>query len=242
MIKKILGSVFILYGIFFITRVANINDVGSTVPTAGAYMFGQYLSTVGFGIIYLLASIPLFLFDNAYKKSYVEGFRARNKQCATIIVSIIVLAIPSLLMAFSIGTISGKMSVQAESPVAFYLLFLVTFLVAMLPVLVYSMMADTYVYPFLKCKKCFIVNDGIADTYFNACYNSYSEDNSVLANNELLFLPKLYCVIPKSQIKSIEESNQIVYKQVVFHLTNGKKIKIITRQYNNIMRAFNSAN
>ena len=58
---------------------------------------------------------------------------------------------------------------------------------------------------------------------------------------ELELYPKLLCLIPFNQITSVVSKKTMNGSMVYFNLTNGKKLKLITKHYTYIAKAINDA-
>ena len=225
MIRKIYGVLLLVFAAFLTYSVVYtallMNDVGYDNP---GYLLGMGLPVVA----YLFSGIFLIRFDSVYKKSYVEGFKARRKQCTLIVVYIVVF--------FVFAFLGGKSMFDS---IFNLILWAVLYFV---PGMFFAIMLAFYAVPYWNCNKKFSYIENALNTYLTPeeAFKSYSEDNFVLANSKVLFLPKIFCVIPLDQIASVKFVNIIVEKDVYFHLTNGKKIEIVADQkkYESIKAAF----
>ena len=227
MIKKILGGLFFVAAILIlIGSIANgsfMGDHGSVAATYGAFV-GTMLPI----IVNVCAGIFLIRFDRVYKMTYIEGFKVRKKQCSIIILFFIL---------YDIGMI-----IAVGNAVYSYLSGLI--LVALLyfaPVIIFMVMLGVYATPYWACRKNFKLDDSMLNDYFyfNATFYTYSEDNSVLASDKVLFFPKTFCIMPFSQIASAEFKNSGIEQDVIFKLVNGKKIEMVAgkKRYEEIASA-----
>ena len=231
MIRKILGILlWIMAALILLGSIANgsfMSDRGSAAATYGAFV-GTMLPIVA----NVLAGIFLVRFDSVYKKTYVEGFKTRKKQCSKIVTFIAVYAV----FMFFAGIGAG-----ASGADNYLLAFVVSALPYFVPVMIFAMMLGIYATPFWACQKNFNLDDAMLNEYLsvNETFYSYSEDNTVIASNKVLFFPKTFCTMPFCQIASTKFKNLGVEQDVVFNLTNGKKIEIVAgkKQYDNIVSA-----
>ena len=230
MVKKIIGSLFFVAAILgFVGAAVNgtlAQDLGSAAAT-----YGSFVGTLIPVIAYILSGIFLFSFDNIYKNSYIDGFMARKKQCSKITTFLIVFGIMSILAAFGAG-LSGLDNIFTK--------ILTAMLPYFIPAIVFSVMSSIYVIPYqLSIKNCNL--DEIAlNAYLSSeeVFYTYTEDNSVLASNKVLFFPKIYCVIPFDQIASTKFYNMIE-QDIIFTLTNKNKVEIVAgkKQYAGVLAA-----
>lgn len=231
MIRKILGGLlWAVAALILIGSIANgsfMSDRGSAAATYGAFV-GTMLPI----ITNIFAGLFLMTFDNVYKKSYVEGFKARKKQCSKIV---LFLAIYAMFMFFA-GIGAG-----ASGADNFILALIVAVLPYFVPMMIFAFMLSYFAIPYWNCNKNFKFNEGVLNEYLsvNESFKSYAEDNSVLANNKVLFLPKTFCIFPLEQIASTKFTNIIVEQDVFINLTNGKKIEIVAgkKKYDSIVVA-----
>ena len=231
MLRKILGGLlWAVAALILIGSIANgsfMSDRGSTAATYGAFV-GTMLPIVA----NVLAGIFLMNFDGAYKKTYVEGFKVRKKQCSRIVVFIVVYAVFLLFAAIGAGT-SG-----ADN---YLLAYIVAALPYFIPMMIFAMMLGIYATPYWACQKNFKFDDAMLNEYLSVdeTFYTYSEDNSVIASSKVIFFPKTFCILPFEQIASTQFKNLGVEQDVVFSLTNGKKIEIVAgkKQYDSIVSA-----
>ena len=236
MVKKILGGfLFIIAALILIGAIANgsfMSDRGSAASTYGAFV-GTMLPIV----VNVIAGIFLFRFDGVYKKNYVEGFKARKKQCSKIVAFIVVYAVFMLFAGIGAG-MSGTDN------------YLLSYIVSALPyfvsMMIFAMMLGIYATPFWACQKNFKLDDALLNEYLsvNETFYSYSEDNTVIASNKVIFFPRTFCAMPFAQIDNVKFKNIGVEQDVVFKLKNGKKIEIVAnkRKYDNIISALTAHN
>jgi len=93
--------------------------------------------------------------------------------------------------------------------------------------------------PYWKSKKLFLNSGEALNRYLslNESFTAYHE--TVLASDKALYFPKLFCVVPFDQIQSIKLSKQLWEQDVYFNLINGQKFYIVSKQYDNILKAIN---
>lgn len=237
--KKVLGILFIVFAVLAVVgAVANgslFSDRGS-----GAETFGAFLGTLIPVVLFVFSGIFLISFDKVYKLSYIEGVKARKKQCNTIIAFLVIYIV---LLVF-VGMAAGAKAVYSEYNGIIEMIFgyVVQTLPYFVPLVVFGVMYSMYVLSFSACRKNFKYDDAMLNEYlsYNEVFYTYSKNNSVLASNKALFFPKLFCVIPFAYIADIKQTNIIIEQDVYFTLTNGKKIALVTREYNSIMAAVNA--
>lgn len=231
MIRKILGGLlFLVAALGLIGSIANgsfMSDRGSAAAT-----YGTFVGTMLPIITNVLAGIFLMSFDGVYKKAYIEGYKARKKQCSKIVLFIIVYAVFMFFACIGVG---------ASETDNYLLAFVVSVLPYFVSLMIFAMMLGIYAMPYWGCQKNFKLDDSMLNEYLsvNETFCSYSEDNSIIASNKVLFFTKTFCTMPFAQIDSVEFKNIGVEQDVVFKLTNGKKIEIIAgkKKYDNITSA-----
>lgn len=215
MIRKIYGVLLLVLAAFLTYSVVNtallMNDAGYFNP---GYLLGMALPVIA----YLFSGIFLIGFDSVYKKTYVEGFKARRKQCTMIVLYMVVFVLLAIL--------GGKnMMDSIFNLIVWALLYFA-------PAMFFAFMFGFYAVPYWNCNKKFSYIENALNTYLTPeeAFKSYSEDNFVLASSKILYFPKTFCVVPLDQIASVEFVNIFVEKDVYFRLTNGKKIEIVADQ------------
>lgn len=231
MVRKILGGLhFVAAALTLIGSIANGSFMSDRGPAAATY--GAFVGTMLPIIVYVLTGIFLMKFDGVYKKTYIEGFRNRKKQCSKILVFIVIYFVFMFFAAIGAGT-SGTDN--------FLLTFVVSVLPYFVPMMIFAMMLGFYATPYWACRKNFDLDDAMLNEYFSVdeIFHTYSEDNSIIASKKVLFFPKTFCTIPFKQIASTQFQNLGVEHDVIFNLTNGKKIVLVAgkKQYENIVSA-----
>ena len=229
MTKKILGGLFLAVAAFLlITYIATgtlFADYGSAAFTYGVFI-GKLIPIV----LYTLSGLFLLGFDKAEKMRYIDGFRCRSKQSKQMIAFIVVYVV---IMAFSILTPK-----DGDSVFEAVLYNIVAMLPYLIPLLVFVIMYMMYAMPHEACKKHIIKNEEALQTYLeNTHFYSYTSDNTVLANNKVLFFPKQFCIVPYGEIGSTKLVKQLWEQDVYFNLSNGKKFYIVTKHYDRIQQA-----
>lgn len=231
MVRKILGGfLFVIAALILIGSIASgsfMSDRGSAAAT-----YGTFIGTMLPIITNALAGIFLMRFDDVYKKTYIEGFKARRKQCSKFVLFIVTYAMFMFFASIGVG---------ASGTDNYLLSFVISALPYFAPMMIFGMMLGIYAMPYWACKKNFKLDDSMLNEYLsvNETFYSYSEDNSVIASNKVLFFTKTFCTIPFAQIDSVEFKNIGVEQDVVFKLKNGKKIEIVAgkKKYDNITSA-----
>ncbi len=229
MVKKLLGGLlFAESALILIGSVANgsfARDRGSAAAT-----FGYFLGILLPIIVNVFAGIFLMIFDSVSKKTYIEGFKARKKQCSGIVLFIVIYAVFMFFTGLGIG-VSGTDH--------YFLTFIVATLPYFIPVVIFAMMLGIYATPYWACRKKLKFDDVMLNEFLsvNETFYTYSDDNSLLASNKIFFFPKIFCAIPFDQIASTKFKNIGVEQDVIFNLTNGKKIEIVAgkKQYDSIV-------
>lgn len=237
MIKKIFAV------IFFVAAVPAL--IGLFVNTVGIFSLGLYSKALGYliggligPVLYILSGFFLLFFDRAYKKTYVEGFKLRIKQNVKIILFTVIYGVLTL----GSGLVSGLNA--KGSLLETWLGWLVTALPYLIPVAVFSAMLGMYVIPFNASRKRFVYNDDMINEYLSGKeeLRCYSDDHSVLANEKVIFMPKLFVVIPMEQIASVKFVNMGIEQDVVFEQPDGQKLEVVAgkKKYEAILRAIDT--
>lgn len=230
MIRKILGGLLILEAaLIIIGSIVNgsfMSDQGSAAAT-----YGTFVGTMLPVIVNVFGGIFLFGFDKVYKQNYIDGFNARKKQCTKVILFVAFYAFAVILTGMGAG---------ASGADNYFLAFIVTALPYFVPLMIFALMIGMYAVPYWACKKNFKLDDALLNEYIsvNETFYTYSEDNSVLASNKVLFFPKTFCIVPFEQIASTKFYNAIE-QDIIFTLTNGKKVEIVAnkKQYDSVVAA-----
>lgn len=234
MVKKILGGLFwVLSALILIGSIANgsfMSDRGSVAATYGA--FAAIMIVI---ITNIFAGIFLMRFDGVYKKTYVEGFKVRKKQCSKIVLFIVVYGV--FMLFASIGVVvSGTDN--------FFLTYIIAELPYFIPLMIFAAMLGSYAIPYWACQKNIKPDNVLLNEYLsvNETFYTYCEDNSVIASNKVLFFPKIFCMIPFDRIATTKFKNIVIEQDAVITLTSGRKIYILAskKQYDGIVSAISA--
>lgn len=219
MFRKILGILFLVAAaLVLIGSIATgslMSDRGSAAATYGAFT-GTMLAVV----LYVLAGVFLLRFDGVYQKSRMEGYRIRARQCTFILLFVFAFLI-LMLMA---GIVTGLAALEN-----FILSYLLAALPHFVPLVIFAMFTGVYVIPFQNCRKRIPMDDTALQAHF-ADVNAFApltDDGSVLASNEALFFPQIFCLVPFAQISSVKFYN-VIEQDVIFTLTSGKKLVLVS--------------
>ena len=119
---------------------------------------------------------------------------------------------------------------------------LVTILPYFLPFVSFVFMLTMYTLPYNATKKRFLKNNEDVEAYFSAdeIFYTYSEDNSVLASNKVLFFPQVFSAIPFDRIASTKHVKTLWEHDVYFNLVNDKSFYIVNKNYDSIQAAINA--
>ena len=221
MFKKIVGAFFFVMALIALIGVLAGGVVDSIPAVMGAML------PIG---MYIFSGIFFFTFDGVYSQPYVKGFQTRGKQNTMIVISMVVYFLFFLITCVSVAAAGGDN----------YLLDVVTKCWAyFVPFMIFATCFSLYVVPYMSCKKNVLNTPAAVEGYLSANqqYYSFSQTNKVLANEYALFLPRAFCVIPYQQLQTVKHVKQLGEEVVYFYLTNGKKISISTRQYQDIAKA-----
>lgn len=237
--KKFLGAFFLLLatlGIYTYFFTGKQFSYDSYSPTASAHYAGQVAGAVVTIAMYVFSAVFFFMFDGIYKKDYLKGFATRKTQSILIMVLFVFFAIPGIISAFNLFHSLGSLTGSGISFFEFIWAIIIICIPSIIPMLIFALLADVYYLPYRLSKKLYINNDKAKNEYLSdsAEYISYSQDNFVLANDKVLFLPKFFCVIPHIQILRINSSLPWL---TVIELTNGKKFKLYTKHCEDIKAA-----
>lgn len=230
MIRKILGIVLILFAVLILVGAVSNESFFDNLGTA----VGTLLPVVA----NVCAGIFLLGFDKVNKFSYIDGWHARSKQCSAILAYIVVYA---LLMFMS--CIGGLSAMSYDD--SFILVLLKAFAPYFVPLIIFATMAGIYAVPYWRCKKHCQLNDAAVEAYLSIdeFYFSCTQDNSVIYNNQALFFPRAFCIIPFDMIADVKFYNALE-QDIIFTLTNGKKLEIVAnkKQFDGTVSAINAHN
>jgi len=221
MLKKIIGIYSIIYG---------------AIMMWGSYADKSATSDFSVAPLMVVTGIFLVIFDNVYKKSYVEGFVTRNAQRIVMIILIIIWITLFIITAIGIVALSAA---GVFTTLGAYLLSYGSIIITLIPGFALMRLFDKYSKPYKVCRNYFLTNEQEISYYLSnkKAFKDYSKNEFVLASDVALFFPKLFCLIPFKKIKSVENKRSLDGKAVVFTLKNGKKFKVYTKQYDDIMAA-----
>ena len=123
------------------------------------------------------------------------------------------------------------------------LILVLSFLVYGLPTITLGIMLGTYFIPYRACKKYIpnyerLIDENLTD---KNKLSPVSADNSVMANDSVLFFPNQYCVIPFAMIESYKFKNVMnLEPDVYIKLTNGKTVLILNKNFDDIKNAIDA--
>ena len=225
MAKKIIGILSIIFSIIIVWNGIKTENI--TVYFTGPLM--------------LITGIFLIVYDLIYKKSFFEGFRANGTQ--HVILNVLVVVWIILFVIILIG-LFNLMRMGAFSSLGIYWLSFLGILIPMIPCLAVFRIFDLNSKPYSMCKKYFLTNDEIAKQYLgnDSEFVKYSQNDFVFASGNGLLFRKSFCFIPFDRIVSIDSKSTIDGATVIFTFNNGKKLKMLTKQYDDIVAAMNSKN
>lgn len=234
MLKKILGVLLLLLAVVLIigfTTGDTLSSVGDSTPEKIGAVIGAMLPLS----LYILGGFFLIAFDNVRKLNFIDGFKARKRQCGCIIALVAVCFLLLFITGFTIGA-SGRDWLVVDLIIASLPYFI--------PLIIFALMLDFYVMPYYASRKQFRLDDMMLYNYLslNETFYSYSEDDSVLASGKVIFFPKSFCVVPISCVASVKLKNLVVERIVELKLTNGKKISMIAgnKTYMGVMAALSA--
>ena len=135
-------------------------------------------------------------------------------------------------------------AIDAESDGIAYAIVkaVISILPYMIPMFIFSTMYGMYALCINGCKKNFGYSDAMLSEYLGdeSVFKPISKDGTILASEKAIYYKNLYCIIPFDQITSVEKINILIEQDVYFHLNNGKKIEIASKQYDCVKEAFDS--
>lgn len=228
MFKKILGVIFfVLAGLSLIGTIPNI-----PVGASGPVLFGWILGSIIPIVLFVLSGIFMFRFDGAKKKNYIDGLKMRGKQCRKILTFFII-----YMLLFFVTCLSAVRSFVLSDN--FILLCVIAVIPYVIPMVIFTFMLTTYAIPYWSCKNKVKYTDEMLNRYLSTSesFYSYSEDNSVIASDKVIFLHSIFCVIPFDMIDSIKLLKALWEQDVEFKLKNGKKVVVVSRRFNDIKTA-----
>ena len=241
--KKVASILFWIVALLSaIGAVGNLmsNDF-SNIAEASGFFIGSMIPVV----LYVLSGILLFNFDNVEKMDFIRGVKARQKQNVRIIVYMVIFALLFFFVVFS-STITVLNAITSGSDDVNIVNVVINALIALLPYLIptiiFAIMFGMYTQCINQCKMQFGYSDEMLKEYLGdeSAFRPISTDGTILASDKAIFYKKLFCIIPFDQIKSIEKINIVIEQDVYFHLNNGKKIEIASKQYECVKEAFDS--
>lgn len=230
MLRKICGGLLLAEAaLILIGSIANgslMSDYGSAAAT-----YGRFVGTMIPVVADVLGGWFLLRFDRVYQMGYADGFRARSKQCTKIV---------WLLGVYAVAMMFAGIGAGAAGTRHFLPSFVVAVLPHLFPVIVFALMLGAYAVPYWACKKQIVSSEAAVEEYLSASktFYTYIDDNSVLADSQVLFFPRLFVVVPFACIAAVKFYNAIE-QDVIFTLTNGKKIEIAAnkKQYQSVVTA-----
>ena len=230
--KKILGSLFFV-GAFLMLIGAIVSGTLFSDQGSVAATYGNFLGTIIPIVVYVLSGLFLLTFDNPTKLNYIDGFKKRTKQSSKFILFIIAYGI---LMLFSF------IGVVASGTDSYLLSYLVAVIFYVIPLCVFVSFYQMYALTHNASKKYFINSESAMNEYLsvNETFYAWTEDNSVLASNKILYFPKLFCAVPFNQIASLKHHRQLVEQGVYINLVNGENIYVVTKHFERIQEAVNA--
>lgn len=228
MVKKVLG------GLFFVAAAVLLIGMVGNIIRAEDYDWGSAFASLLAVVLYVLSGIFMLRFDGVSQKKVMNGFRARKAQCSKIVLFVVIYGILAIL-----ASVGAALS-MADNYIVAWILAILPYII---PVCIFAGMMGTYVIPYKRCQKLFGLNDAALRQYMSCGpFRSYSQDRSVIANDAVLYFPKLFCLVPFDQIASIKFVNMVIEQDIVFTLKDGKKVEIVggKQKYNCVAAAINA--
>lgn len=187
---------------------------------ANGTLMSNLLANLLVTVLYALAGLFLLRFDDVYQKPRVEGFKLRARQCTFIKAFVVVFMLLTLLVAIGVGA-SGRDNFIVSFPVAALPFFV--------PMVIFLGFTAVYVIPYQNCRKRIPMDEEQLKAHFadESAFSALTDDGSVLASNEALFFPRLFCLVPFGQIASVKLYN-FIEQDVIFTLTSGKKLELVS--------------
>ena len=227
--KKIVAVIFwILAAMSIVGSIANGSLVNAMKSGASAigFLIGFTLPIAGF----IVSGIFFFTFDNVYKLDYISGYKLRLKQNVYTIVFLVFFVVLVWFVGVAVGA-SGTENIILSLLISAWPYFV--------PVCAFAALVGCYVVGLSSCRKHCGYSDEMLSEYLSdpTAFTPICPNGSVLISDKALFFPKLFCLIPLKDIKSVKLVNLIVEQDVFFELNSGKKIEIVTRQFSYIDKA-----
>lgn len=219
MLRKIIGILFLVAAaLVLVGSIANgslLSDRGSAAAT-----YGFFVGTMLAVALYALAGLFLLRFDGVYQKSRMEGYRIRARQCTVILLFVFVFLFLMLMACLFTGL---------SAPENFLLSYLLAALSYFVPLMIFALLTAIYVLPFQNCRKRIPMDDATLQAHFadESTFTALTDDGSVLASDEALFFPRVFCLVPFEQIASVKFYN-VIEQDVIFTLTSGKKLVLVS--------------
>lgn len=224
MAKKIIGTVMIV--------LAGLALIGSLLPanTFNAITILVYLLMAATGILVIT-------YDGGNNLNYYVGYKRRKIQNLFVVILFIPFCFFLLVTSFSFGML---LSSWYDNP--YFLIPLLSLCLYGFVTLVLGFMLGNYCMPYRACKKRIpnydlLVEENLANNNMSPC----SADQSIMANDKVLFFPKQYCMIPFDMIESYKYKNVLNIEHDIFiKLVNGKTVLILNKNFNDIKTAIDA--
>ena len=148
------------------------------------------------------------------------------------------------MIAYGVFMLFSAIGVGASGTDNYILSYIIAIVPYVIPLCIFVSFYQMYALTHNTSKRYFINSDSALNEYLstNETFYAWSEDNFVLASNNVLYFPELFCVIPFNQITSLKLYKQLGEQGVYINLINGKKIYIATKHFDRIQEAVNAAN
>lgn len=212
MLKKIFGILFFLAtALLWIGTFAN----GSM---GGAQIFANVLASA----FYIGSGVFLLLFDLPLKKSYLDGFQARERQATLLVVLIVICSLFGVLTA--VGSATGY------SIFELVVTALIGALPFFIPMLVLSGFVGKYCVPFWMAQIKFgLGKPQIQTILVGEEFRNCTDDGSVQVSTKYLLFPDIFVLIPLDQIASVKFYN-FIEQDIIFKLTSGSKFEVVANK------------
>lgn len=226
--KKVCGTIFFLltalsiYGLFVGNNLAHMN------PASLAVQFIIYA-------LFVYSGIFLWTFDSPSKKSFSVGAEMRRKQNRMIIILFIIYIILDLIAVLGVPSVSASYNYQ----IPFILVFFMVTGIYLFGVFIFIPLMTIYEFSYrISRKNCGDITP-IINEYETTpeAFRDISGNGTVLAGENALIFPKLFCVIPYDKIDSAKYVNILITKSIIFKFKTGKMLEITTSKHAEIKRA-----
>ena len=232
--KKVCATIFFLFTALSIYGLFVGNNLAYMNPVSLAVQFIIYA-------LFVYSGIFLWTFDSPSKKSFSVGAEMRRKQNRMIIILFIIYIILYLMSVQEVWTvwIDRLVAASDNNKIPFILMVLIVTGIYFFGAFIFIPLLTIYEFSYrISRKNCGDITP-IINEYETTpeAFRDISGNGTVLAGENALIFPKLFCVIPYDKIDSAKYVNILITKSIIFKFKTGKMLEIPTSKHAEIKRA-----